>query len=210
MKSESVLGIQCAPMTWPIGMGKRLKGVVHLVDGRSAPVRAGPQLHPPGLDHLLLDRRSAPGRTHRRRHAGRTSRRARAGAGRIAPLRQAAPTSPASRRRCSSARRSTTSACSCCSTSSSSTHRRRSHARTTSREVAPEEEKLHRLRVQDPGQHGPAAPRPRRLPARVLGQVRSRHEGLPRAHRQGVQAGQRAHLHGQRPRASSRPPTPAT
>ncbi|MGN7726084.1 peptide chain release factor 3 [Luteimonas sp. 22616] len=30
---ESVLDIQCAPVTWPIGMGKRLKGVVHLVTG---------------------------------------------------------------------------------------------------------------------------------------------------------------------------------
>ncbi|MEJ5206946.1 peptide chain release factor 3 [Denitratimonas sp. CY0512] len=30
---ESVLGIACAPVTWPIGMGKRLKGVVHLVTG---------------------------------------------------------------------------------------------------------------------------------------------------------------------------------
>jgi peptide chain release factor 3 len=30
---ESVLGIQCAPVTWPIGMGKRLKGVVHLLTG---------------------------------------------------------------------------------------------------------------------------------------------------------------------------------
>ncbi len=29
---ESVLGIQCAPITWPIGMGKRLKGVYHLQD----------------------------------------------------------------------------------------------------------------------------------------------------------------------------------
>jgi len=28
-----VLGIQCAPVTWPIGMGSRLKGVVHLVSG---------------------------------------------------------------------------------------------------------------------------------------------------------------------------------
>jgi len=28
-----VLGIQCAPVTWPIGMGQRLKGVVHLVSG---------------------------------------------------------------------------------------------------------------------------------------------------------------------------------
>ncbi len=27
---ESVLGIACAPLTWPIGMGKRLKGVYHL------------------------------------------------------------------------------------------------------------------------------------------------------------------------------------
>ena len=30
---ESVLGIQCAPVTWPIGMGSRLRGVVHLVSG---------------------------------------------------------------------------------------------------------------------------------------------------------------------------------
>ena len=30
---ESVLSIQCAPVTWPIGMGKRLKGVVHLISG---------------------------------------------------------------------------------------------------------------------------------------------------------------------------------
>jgi peptide chain release factor 3 len=30
---ESVLRIQCAPITWPIGMGSRLKGVYHLVSG---------------------------------------------------------------------------------------------------------------------------------------------------------------------------------
>jgi len=29
---ESVLGIECAPITWPIGMGKRLKGVYHMMD----------------------------------------------------------------------------------------------------------------------------------------------------------------------------------
>ncbi|HEX7348726.1 MAG TPA: peptide chain release factor 3 [Rhodanobacteraceae bacterium] len=29
---ESVLHIECAPVTWPIGMGKRLKGVYHLID----------------------------------------------------------------------------------------------------------------------------------------------------------------------------------
>jgi peptide chain release factor 3 len=27
---ESVLGIKCAPVTWPIGMGKRFKGIYHL------------------------------------------------------------------------------------------------------------------------------------------------------------------------------------
>jgi peptide chain release factor 3 len=30
---ESVLKIQCAPITWPIGMGSRLKGVYHLLTG---------------------------------------------------------------------------------------------------------------------------------------------------------------------------------
>jgi peptide chain release factor 3 len=30
---EQVLGIACAPVTWPIGMGKRLKGVYHLLSG---------------------------------------------------------------------------------------------------------------------------------------------------------------------------------
>jgi peptide chain release factor 3 len=29
---ESVLNIQCAPMTWPIGMGKRFRGVYHLTN----------------------------------------------------------------------------------------------------------------------------------------------------------------------------------
>jgi peptide chain release factor 3 len=31
---ESVLGIQCSPITWPIGMGSRLKGVYHLLQDR--------------------------------------------------------------------------------------------------------------------------------------------------------------------------------
>ena len=29
---ESVLGIACTPVTWPIGMGKRLKGIYHLIN----------------------------------------------------------------------------------------------------------------------------------------------------------------------------------
>jgi peptide chain release factor 3 len=31
---ESVLGISCAPVTWPIGMGRSLKGVYHLLQDR--------------------------------------------------------------------------------------------------------------------------------------------------------------------------------
>jgi peptide chain release factor 3 len=31
---ESVLGIQCSPVTWPIGMGRSLKGVYHLLEDR--------------------------------------------------------------------------------------------------------------------------------------------------------------------------------
>ncbi|HET6629939.1 MAG TPA: peptide chain release factor 3 [Woeseiaceae bacterium] len=31
---ESVLGIECSPVTWPIGMGRRLKGVYHLLEDR--------------------------------------------------------------------------------------------------------------------------------------------------------------------------------
>ena len=38
---ESVLGIQCAPVTWPIGMGQRLKGVVHLLSGEVHLYEAG-------------------------------------------------------------------------------------------------------------------------------------------------------------------------
>lgn len=29
---EEVLGIACAPITWPIGMGRRLRGIYHLID----------------------------------------------------------------------------------------------------------------------------------------------------------------------------------
>lgn len=31
---ESVLAIQCAPITWPIGMGKRFKGIYHLLQDK--------------------------------------------------------------------------------------------------------------------------------------------------------------------------------
>ncbi len=64
---ESVLGMQCAPMTWPIGMGKRFRGIYHLYDdtvlvfdpqaekGTSAIVHG---LDNPALGNLLGDQLS--------------------------------------------------------------------------------------------------------------------------------------------------------
>ncbi|MCX7146228.1 MAG: GTP-binding protein, partial [Sulfuritalea sp.] len=61
---ESVLDIQCAPMTWPISMGKRFRGVYHLYDdiiyffdpqaekGTSEVIEG---LHNPRLDELMPD-----------------------------------------------------------------------------------------------------------------------------------------------------------
>jgi len=45
---EQVLGISCAPVTWPIGMGQRLKGVVHLLTGQV-------HLYEPGRNHTRQD-----------------------------------------------------------------------------------------------------------------------------------------------------------
>ena len=63
---ESILKIQCAPMTWPIGMGKRFKGVYHLYKdqillfsphhgGRIAEAEIIKGLDNPKLDDLIGD-----------------------------------------------------------------------------------------------------------------------------------------------------------
>jgi peptide chain release factor 3 len=58
---EEVLQIRCAPVTWPIGMGKRLKGIYHMLDdavhlyeqGRNAQRQESRKIN--GLDNPLLD-----------------------------------------------------------------------------------------------------------------------------------------------------------
>ncbi|MFA6302982.1 MAG: peptide chain release factor 3 [Legionella sp.] len=63
---ESVLGIACAPITWPVGMGKRFKGIYHRYQdivylyqhGKNAQKQeayAIKGLHNPELDELLGD-----------------------------------------------------------------------------------------------------------------------------------------------------------
>ncbi len=60
---ESVLGIECAPVTWPIGMGKRLKGVYHLVDDQVQLYESGKNYVTQqaeiieGIDNPLLEQR---------------------------------------------------------------------------------------------------------------------------------------------------------
>ncbi len=57
---ESVLGIECAPITWPIGMGKSFRGVYHLLNDRLLHFAAGEERRSEserldGLDNPLLD-----------------------------------------------------------------------------------------------------------------------------------------------------------
>jgi peptide chain release factor 3 len=58
-----------------------------------------------------------------------------------------------------------------------------------------------RFRLQDSGEHGPGAPRPHRVPAHLLGPVPAGNEGTPPPHRQGSSAVQSDHLHGPGPGA---------
>ena len=57
---------------------------------------------------------------------------------------------------------------------------------TVQRPVDARRAEVHRRRLQGAGQHGPGAPRPRRLHARVLGPFRARHGAQGHAHRQGI------------------------
>ncbi len=63
---ETVLGIHCAPMTWPIGMGKNFRGVYHLYDqvvhlfsathgGKILEGEVIEGLHNPRLDEVIGD-----------------------------------------------------------------------------------------------------------------------------------------------------------
>ncbi len=59
---EDVLKIQCAPVTWPIGMGKAFRGVYHLLDNQVLTFTAGEERKSDaevlkGLDNAELDRR---------------------------------------------------------------------------------------------------------------------------------------------------------
>ncbi len=59
---EQVLSIDCAPITWPLGMGRRFKGVYHLLENRLLRFTPGEEKRSDeteviqGLDNPLLDK----------------------------------------------------------------------------------------------------------------------------------------------------------
>ena len=52
---EKKLQIQCAPMTWPIGMGKRFRGTYHLYTQGAAPVHCRRRDPPPARVMVISD-----------------------------------------------------------------------------------------------------------------------------------------------------------
>ncbi len=107
---ESVLKIACAPVTWPIGMGKNFRGVYHLLRDEIMLFAAGDENADQELRSHQGHRQSAPGGDVPARDRAAEDGSG-AGAWRLAPVRPRRVSWPACRRRCSSARRSTTSAC---------------------------------------------------------------------------------------------------
>ena len=188
---ERVLGIPCSPANWPIGAGRDVRGRLRPLRrkrrccferGRARPHAADMQVS--GLDDPALRRRSA-------------ARAASAKAARGARAADTAPATPSTRERFlrrradagvlrqrhDQLRRSSPS-----STTSSSWRRRRARAPPRPAPLDARRAALLRLRLQDPGEHGSAAPRPHRLRAHLLGPLRARHGGHARAHRQDADA----------------------
>ena len=83
---ESVLKIQSAPVTWPIGMGRELRGIYHLLEDRIYVYEAGERGRAGG-NRVIDGLDSADARELLGERAGGLSRRDRAGARRRPGLR---------------------------------------------------------------------------------------------------------------------------
>ena len=107
---ESVLKLDCAPITWPVGMGKAFRGVYHLLNDRLLRFTPGGERVSEDTELHPGPRQPAPRRAVRQRdrpRCGTTSSCCAPRARRSISTRSL----PRSRRRCSSGPRSTTSAC---------------------------------------------------------------------------------------------------
>ena len=130
---ESVLKIQCAPVTWPIGMGKRFQGVYHLLNNEILRFKAGEENANQQFESLqgladdaLKERFPLEADGYQQFWRARSP----ACAGGLGPAATA--------------------------------------ARSRRTPCRPGRAQVHRIRVQDPGQHGPATPRPYRLLSRLF------------------------------------------
>ena len=91
-----------------------------------------------------------------------------------------------------------------CSTRWSTWRRRRARKAALQRDGAAHRAQVQRRGVQDPGQHGPGAPRPHRLRARGQRPLRARHAAEGGAHGQGAAAQHRGVLPDPAARAAGR------
>ena len=169
---EKVLKISCAPITWPIGMGRELQGIYHLLEDRiyiyqaGEKGRAGTHAHHRQTRQRRRDR--IPGRSRARHFAMKSSWCA-------APRRSSIP-----RHICGRAnagvlrlgdqqlrRHRIAGVVRAPRAGSAAARNHRSGRRAAGR-------KAHRLRVQDPGEHGSGPSRPHRLHAHLFGHVTRR------------------------------------
>ncbi len=180
---ESVLKIQCAPITWPIGMGRDLLGVYHLIEDKIyvyVPVEKGrvgthetiPASAASAAREFLGDRYAAFPRR------GRTGARCKS-AVRPRALSRGATDAGVLRLGRQQFRRARIAVRVCRPFAAAAA------AADLERPVDPEEAEAHRFRVQDPGEHGSRPSRPNRVHAPLFRALHARHAPASRAPRQG-------------------------
>ncbi len=208
---EHVLGIRCYPMNWPIHAGDRFRGVYDRTDQRGPPLRArrGPRRgrgERAGRSRWTTSASTTSLPRASSRSCARTSS-CWTSAGTSSPARRSGGAADAHvlRQRDDQLRRAAVPAC-----SSWSWRRRRASRESSTGTVQPHRPEVRRLRLQDPGEHGPHAPRPHRLRARVLGALRGGDEVQARAAGQGGAPGEAQPVPGRASARRSRTRGPAT
>jgi peptide chain release factor 3 len=138
---EQKLALDVTPASWPIGMGRDFKGCYDLLND----------------ELVLFDRTKGEKLQDSVKCSGLDDPK----------IDELLPADQAEKlRACSSARRSTTSACASCWPASPSWRPRRGPARGRARRRSRRAQGVG-LRLQDPGEHGPQAPRPHRVRAHL-------------------------------------------
>ena len=195
---EQVLGLRCAPVTWPIGSGRRFKGVYHLLDDRihffsarhDGRIVDGEVVE--GVDNPVLDERLGSQAQELRdevelvRGASHELDPDAYRAATMTPvffgsalnnfgvrelLEKFVELAPPPR-----------------------------GARGAAANGRPRGGSVQRVRLQDPGEHGPTAPRPYRVHARHVRTISPGNTNSPCADGEGHAGGERHHLHGPRAR----------